>query len=127
MRRAWAIGFSLLLVGGCASSGARFSGAGGRGPEFGLASYYASEYDGHRTASGRRYDEDRLTAAHRTLPFGARVRVTNLENHRSVVVTITDRGPFGRGRVIDVSKRAARELGFLADGTTRVRVDVLEP
>jgi rare lipoprotein A len=66
-----------------------------------------------------------LTAAHRTLPFGTRVRVTNLENGRSVVVTITDRGPFRKGRVIDVSRRAAGKLGFLREGTTRVRVEVV--
>ncbi len=80
---------------------------------------------GRTTASGESFDPDRLTAAHRTLPFGTRVRVTNLENGRSVVVTITDRGPFRRGRVIDVSGRAARRLGFAAQGVARVRLDVL--
>ena len=70
--------------------------------------------------------EKALTAAHRTLPFGTHVQVTNLSNGRSVVVTITDRGPFARGRVIDVSRRAARKLAFLRDGTTRVRLEVVE-
>ena len=92
----------------------------------GFASYYDSRFHGARTASGERYDEKALTAAHRTLPFGTRVQVTNLSNGRSVIVTITDRGPFARGRVIDVSRRAARRLDFLRDGTARVRLEVVE-
>jgi len=76
-----------------------------------------------RTASGGHATE--FTAAHRTLPFGAKVRVTNLSNHRSVVVTITDRGPFTRGRVIDVSKKAAQALEFGSAGMARVRVEVV--
>jgi rare lipoprotein A len=91
----------------------------------GYASYYGSRHDGARTASGDHYSSKRLTAAHRTLPFGTLVRVTNLENERSVVVRINDRGPFVRGRIIDVSRRAAKELGFLRDGTAKVRIEVL--
>jgi len=91
----------------------------------GFASYYASRFHGGTMASGWRYDEKALTAAHRTLPFGTRVRVTNLGNGRSVVVTILDRGPFTRGRIIDVSRRAARKLDFVRDGTARVRVEIL--
>ena len=83
-------------------------------------------HHGNRTASGQAYRQGELTAAHRTLPFGTRVRVTNLSNHQSVVVTITDRGPFVRGRIIDLSRRAARELGILKAGTARVRVVVLK-
>src|SRR5689334_19646900 len=83
----------------------------------GMASYYSDDHEGRRTASGRRYDAERLTAAHRTLPFGTRLRVTNLANDRSVVVTVTDRGPFVRGRIVDVSRRAAEKLGFVARGT----------
>lgn len=93
--------------------------------EEGFASYYGFEHHGHRTASGERFDADRLTAAHRTLPFGTRVQVTNLDNGKRVVVTVTDRGPFRRHRVIDVSRRAARDLGFLRAGTARVRLEVL--
>ena len=120
--------FSLSL--GCATTGARPRAtsrlvATPRHDRTGMASYVTSRYDGRTTASGAVYDERRLTAAHRTLPFGTRVRVTNLDNGRSVVVTITDRGPFRRGRVIDVSKRAAIELGFVREGTTRVRLEVL--
>jgi len=92
----------------------------------GFASFYASRFHGARTASGERYDETSMTAAHRTLPFGTRVQVTNLGNGRSVVVTITDRGPFARGRIIDVSRRAARRLDFVRDGTARVRLEVLQ-
>ena len=93
----------------------------------GRASYYAHRFDGHRTASGRVYDENELTAAHRTLPFGSTVRVTNLANQRSVVVTVTDRGPFVRNRVIDLSRRAASQLGFLRKGITNVRLELLTP
>jgi rare lipoprotein A len=93
--------------------------------EEGYASYYGWEHHGQRTASGERFDAGRLTAAHRTLPFGTRVRVTNLDNGRRVVVTVTDRGPFRRHRVIDVSRRAAKDLGFLREGTARVRLEVL--
>ena len=118
----------LLLLGagtlGCATTGA-VPGAVRLTDDSGTASYVASRYDGHATSSGVRYDERQLTAAHRSLPFGTRVRVTNLANGRSVVVTITDRGPFKRGRVIDVSKRAASELGFLRQGTASVRLAVV--
>ncbi len=113
-----------LLAAGCASTNPR-RGAGPEDVEVGFASYYDAAHEGRATASGERFDPDRLTAAHPTLPFGTRVRVTNLENGRSVVVTITDRGPFRRGRVIDVSERAARRLGFVAKGVARVRLDVL--
>jgi rare lipoprotein A len=90
----------------------------------GWASYYGTAHHGHRTASGVRFDEHQLTAAHRSLPFGTQVRVTNLENGRTVMVTINDRGPFTKKRVIDVSSRAARELGFLRAGMARVRLEV---
>ncbi|WP_017664139.1 septal ring lytic transglycosylase RlpA family protein [Porphyrobacter sp. AAP82] len=82
----------------------------------GSASYYAARFDGRRTASGERFDSAAMTAAHRTLPFGTRVRVTNLANGRSVIVRINDRGPFTRGRMIDVSRAAASELGLVARG-----------
>ncbi len=93
--------------------------------ETGMASYYANRFAGRRTASGETYDPAEMTAAHRTLPFGTRVRVTNLVNERTVDVRINDRGPFRRGRVIDLSRRAAGELGFLSRGLTRVRVEIL--
>ncbi len=91
----------------------------------GIASYYGKKFHGRPTASGERFDMHALTAAHRTLPFGTRVRVTNLENGTRVVLRINDRGPSSRERIIDVSYGAARELGFVTQGLTRVRVEVL--
>ena len=124
-RRSWtSSALVALLATGCAATGMHASALDARG-EVGDASYYAAPYHGRATASGERFDTHKLTAAHRTLPFGTHVRVTNLRNGRSVVVTITDRGPFRRGRVIDVSERAARDLDFVRQGTTRVRVDVV--
>lgn len=89
----------------------------------GVASFY---WQGQKTASGERFNPGAMTAAHRTLPFGTKVRVTNLRNGRSVVVRINDRGPFVRGRVIDVSKAAASELGFTGNGITRVSMAVVK-
>lgn len=93
--------------------------------ETGIASWYGPDFHGKRTANGEIYDKNELTAAHRTLQMPSLVRVTNLENGRSVVVRINDRGPFKRGRIIDVSQRAADLLGFRSKGTARVRVQVL--
>ncbi|MDG9923820.1 MULTISPECIES: septal ring lytic transglycosylase RlpA family protein [unclassified Pseudomonas] len=92
----------------------------------GKASYYASRHHGRRTASGERLNNNAFTAAHRELPFGTRVKVTNLSNHRSVVVRITDRGPHTRGRLIDLSQAAARELGMLRAGVAQVRVESVD-
>jgi rare lipoprotein A len=93
--------------------------------ESGWCSYYGREFYYRRTASGERLDPHELTAAHRTLPFGTRVRVTNLENGRRIVVRINDRGPFKKGRVLDVTPAAARRLGFAQAGLAHVRLDVL--
>ena len=92
----------------------------------GMASYYGNELAGNRTANGERFDPSQLTAAHRTLPFGSMVRVTNISNGDSVVVRINDRGPFSRGRVIDVSHAAAREIGMHRSGTARVKLALLD-
>jgi len=91
----------------------------------GTASYYAGKFHGRRTASGERFDNGAMTAAHRTLPFGSRVRVINPANGRSVTVRINDRGPFTRGRVIDVSRAAAEELGMVARGHARVELELV--
>ena len=91
----------------------------------GMASYYGNELAGNRTASGERFNPSQLTAAHRSLPFGSKVRVTNISNGDSVVVRINDRGPFSHGRVIDVSHAAAREIGMHRSGTARVRLALL--
>ena len=92
----------------------------------GMASYYGNELAGNRTASGERFDPGQLTAAHRSLPFGSLVRVTNTSTGDSVVVRINDRGPFSRGRIIDVSTAAAREIGMHRSGTARVKLALLD-
>jgi rare lipoprotein A len=92
----------------------------------GEASYYADAFHGRKTASGERFDMHGMTAAHRKLPFGTRVRVTNLNNGREVVVRINDRGPYAGGRVIDVSKAAARKLEMIGPGVVPVKVEVLK-
>jgi rare lipoprotein A len=93
----------------------------------GKASYYADRFEGQPTASGEKYRASKLTAAHRTLPFGTKVKVTNLTNNESVVVTINDRGPFVEGRVIDVSKEAAQRISFFNQGTAEVRLEIVDP
>ena len=94
--------------------------------ETGEASYYGTEFEGRKTASGERYHADVLTAAHRTLPFGTRVRITNLDNDRAVEVRINDRGPHRKGRIVDLSRSAARAIGMLGAGIAQVRLEVLE-
>lgn len=91
----------------------------------GEASYYGDELRGNRTASGERFNPDELTAAHRSLPLGSRLRVTNLRTGQSVIVRVNDRGPFAGDRVLDVSEQAARRLGMLQRGTARVRLELL--
>ncbi len=93
--------------------------------EEGIASWYGPDFHGKRTANGELYDMHALTAAHRTLPMPSLVRVTNLENHRSAILRVNDRGPFAKERILDVSKRAAEALGFIGQGTARVRVEIL--
>jgi rare lipoprotein A len=93
----------------------------------GIASWYGEPFDGQKTANGEIYDMNDLTAAHKTLPMPVYVRVTNLENGRSLVLRINDRGPFVSGRIIDVSRRAAQLLGFDKKGTAKVRVQVVDP
>lgn len=97
----------------------------GRHLQTGQASWYGKRFHGRTTASGARFDMNAMTAAHRTLPFGTEVKVINVANGRAVVVTINDRGPFVKGRIIDLSRAAAAQLGFLKKGVTKVRVEVL--
>lgn len=92
--------------------------------EKGEASYYADKFHGRPTASGEKYNKKSFTAAHRTLPFGTKVRVTNVKNGKSVDVTINDRGPFKAGRVIDLSRAAAEKIGLIQDGVAQVTVEV---
>ena len=114
----------LSLLAGCASQSGTVDPHGY--DQTGVASYYGARHHGKRTASGERFDQHSLTAAHRQLPFGTRVKITNLGNNDSVVVRINDRGPYSRGRLIDVSREAAEQLGMLRTGTARVRVQALD-
>jgi rare lipoprotein A len=107
-----------LLLGGCAGGTSTFT-------QTGKASFYADKFDGRQTASGSIYRPSKRTAAHNTLPFGTVVRVTNPRNHRSVKVTITDRGPHAKGRIIDLSKKAARKIGMVDAGVAPVELKVV--
>jgi len=91
----------------------------------GIASWYGPGFAGRKTANGERYKPMGLSAAHKTLPFGTAVKVTNLDNDKSVIVTINDRGPYIRGRIIDMSQGAAKKIGLLATGTAKVKVVAL--
>lgn len=94
--------------------------------QMGIASWYGPRFHGKLTASGERYDMNKMTAAHKTLPIGAWVEVTNLSNHLKVVVRINDRGPFHSGRIIDVSKAAAKQLGIFRRGSGRVHIKTVK-
>ena len=92
----------------------------------GISSYYADDFHGKLTANGEVYDMYGLTAAHKTLPINTIVRVTNLDNEKSLILRINDRGPYIKGRILDCSYGAAKKLGFLTNGTTKVRIEVIE-
>lgn len=115
--------FIAALASGCASRDLRPGDADG-GQE-GIASYYSDRHHGRKTASGEVFDQHDMTAAHRTLPFGTRVRVRHLDNGREVTVRINDRGPFVKGRIIDLSYRAAKDLDMIRSGVAPVRVTPL--
>ncbi|WP_425913395.1 septal ring lytic transglycosylase RlpA family protein [Pseudomonas sp. GWSMS-1] len=116
------IAIASLLLSACASPG-KIDPNGYRAE--GQASYYGARHHGNKTASGERFDQHALTAAHRSLPFGSRVQVTNLRNDKTVVVRINDRGPYAKKRIIDLSQKAAEELDMLRDGVIPVRVEQL--
>jgi rare lipoprotein A len=120
-----------LLLAGCGGT-AVFRGEpeidpGGRDVRKGVASYYHDSLQGNPTASGEPYDRNALTAAHRSLPFGTEILVRNLENGRTVRVRVNDRGPFVSGRIVDLSRRAAEELGFVRNGVADVAIEVVGP
>jgi rare lipoprotein A len=96
-------------------------------PEIGEASYYGSRLEGRRTANGEIYRPNLFTCAHRSLPWGTQLRITNLENGKSVAVRVNDRGPFVRGRIVDLSQAAARKLGILKSGHAKVRIQQMSP
>ena len=135
-RRPIHAGFALLALFVCGAAGCARRPARVQTPaaparvgaiETGVASWYGVPYHGRRAASGEIYDMEKLTAAHRSLPFETWVEVTNLSNGRSVGVRINDRGPFVHGRIIDLSQAAARDLGMLGPGTARVQLRVIAP
>lgn len=99
-----------------------FSGCAPKMIQYGNASWYGKEFSGRRTASGVKFRPGKRTAAHKTIPFGTKVKVTNLKNGRSVKVRINDRGPYVKGRIIDLSRKAARKLGMLQDGVAPVKL-----
>jgi rare lipoprotein A len=127
MRQTLRILFSVLLLAGSAAgidhAIARTDTGRAAFEQVGVASWYGPGFHGRRTASGERFDQNDLTAAHRNLPLGTEVTVTNLENGRSITVEINDRGPYVKGRVIDLSKAAARSLGMAQDGLAKVRIE----
>lgn len=119
---ATALAFGLVATGtGPALADAAKTATGGA---VGMASFYGREHHGGPTASGERFDMRAMTAAHRTAPMGSKLKVTNLRNGRTVVVRVNDRGPFVRGRIIDVSRGAAEALGFVGAGLTKVSIQV---
>lgn len=113
----------LSLLVGCASRDSGNTGSTSQGQ----ASWYGAQHQGKATASGEPFNMNALTAAHRELPFGSRLRVTNLNNGRSVIVRINDRGPFSRGRIIDLSRKAAEQLGMLKSGVAPVKIELIKP
>jgi len=130
--KGWTSFLALFLFSSCAPSPVYLSADEGNGRSdndktyTGVASYYADKFHGKKTANGEKFDMNALTAAHRTFPFGTKLRVTNLDNQKSVVLRINDRGPFAKGRLIDVSLAAAKQLDMLKTGAARVRLDILE-
>ncbi|WP_044213016.1 septal ring lytic transglycosylase RlpA family protein [Saccharicrinis fermentans] len=96
------------------------------GQERGKASYYANKFEGRKTASGELYQHHLKTGAHKTLPFGTLVKVTNVENNKTVIVKINDRGPFVKGRIIDLSQSAAKQIGGLLEGVFDVKLELVQ-
>ena len=111
---------------GLAQAGAQSKSRGAKTQQTGKASFYSKRATGARTSNGERLHHDSLTCAHKTHPFGTLLKVTNPSNGKEVVVRVTDRGPFKRGRIIDLSWGAAKELGMLTQGVAMVKVEVVE-
>jgi rare lipoprotein A len=134
----WTLGVTLAAtLQGCTLVGGPAGSSGAPAPaadpslttwtQTGIASWYGEPFHGRQTASGERYDMNKLTCAHKTLPFDTRLRVENLDNGRAVTLRVNDRGPFVEGRIVDVSRKAAQELGMIGPGTARVRITVIGP
>lgn len=122
MKRLIAFAAIILALSGCSSAPST-----SKGPEqVGKASYYADKYHGRTTPSGEVFNQQALTAAHQSYAFGSRVKVTNIANNRSVIVTINDRGPFVHGRIIDLSKKAFSQIASVKQGVIEVTVERLD-
>ncbi len=126
MKRLAIIFLALIISSGCALHRREAIPPRVKRVEVGWASWYGKDFHGRRTASGAVYDMHQLTAAHKTLPLGTSAMVTHLDNGKSVMVTINDRGPFVRGRIIDLSYAAAQALGMADEGVAKVRVEVVD-
>jgi rare lipoprotein A len=121
-----AVALALVACGGDQPAKKKTGGTPARsGVEYGIASWYGGKHHGGPTASGERFNKNAMTAAHRTLRMGTRVKVTRIKNGRTVIVRINDRGPYSKGRIIDLSEAAARDLDMLEDGIAKVKVEVL--
>ena len=117
--------FLLTLVTGCSAAPPESRAHAGGYNTSGKASFYADKFQGRKTAGGERFDQNAKTAAHRTLPFGTKVKVTNVKNGKSVVVRINDRGPFVKGRIIDLSRSAFERIGNPASGVLSVKIEIV--
>lgn len=125
----WLCALALLTLAGCGSapkSGGGASSVPSGHSESGLASFYGNEFQSRKTANGERFDQGKLTAAHRTLPFGTRLKVTNTQNGKSVQVRVNDRGPFVKGRIIDLSSSAFKTIASQNAGVVPVRIQVID-
>lgn len=125
IKYAIAVGCMIFSLSSCASSAPAFGEKGYT--EKGKASYYARKFQGRDMANGKPYRRGKMTAAHRTLPLGTKVKVTNARTNKSVKVEITDRGPFIKGRIVDLSEKAARRLDFIKAGVVPVELKVIRP
>lgn len=114
-----------LVLGAChrKSISNAVPGEGKLATETGIASYYGDEFNGRKTASGEIFNQSKLTAAHKRIAFGTNVKVTNLSNNKYVLVKVNDRGPFVSGRIIDLSKAAAKQIDLIAPGTAKVKIE----
>lgn len=112
-----------LGLGTCLAQSPSKSAAPAAGSTTGICSFYSKAMDGHITASREKFDSNAMTAAHRTFPMGTKLKITNLSNQKSVLVTVNDRGPYVKGRTMSVTRHAAEELGFVKEGTAKVQIE----
>lgn len=118
---------SPITVPAAAAAAPTPAGASGEHKMEGVAAYYSNRFNGRKTADGQRFNNGAMTAAHNTLPFGTRVKITNTKNNRSVVVRITDRGPTTPGRIFDLTRAAASKLGYVRSGHAEVKAEIVSP